>query len=187
LDLDFVMQNEKVRWMASTCLFITIGMSVCLAIGFSKKLDKILGLTHNLRKFSAFSKLVRVFEAMQMFGKQRIAIVLSIFVSLVAQTVSVALFVYVGSVLGSPLPWAAYMFCVPLGFVATALPIAPAGVGVGQVAFLFLFETYAKSSADTGAAAITAFQLFMLVWGLIGSICYIRYRGPVSLREIESA
>jgi hypothetical protein len=89
----------------------------------------------------------------------------------------------VGEALGVSIPLTAYLFCIPLGFVATALPIAPAGVGVGQIAFLFLFHAYAPESRDMGAAAITAFQMAMLAWGAVGAVFYVKYKSPVASEE----
>jgi len=186
-DLSFVLSTPEVKWMAMVTGFVTLGMSVCLCIGFSAHLNHLFGITRTLRKFTKLKKLLEVFEAMQLFGQQRSAIFISIGVSVVAQLVSVGFFVFVGIALNAPLSIPAYLFCVPLGFVATALPVAPAGVGVGQVAFLFLFKAYAPDSADLGSASITVFQLTMLGWGLIGAISYIRYKSPLSLKDIPNA
>ena len=40
------------------------------------------------------------------------------------------------------IPISAYFFLVPVGTVVQALPISPAGIGVGQAAFFFLFNHY---------------------------------------------
>jgi uncharacterized protein (TIRG00374 family) len=185
-DFSFVRSNPEIRWMAMLCGILTLGMTVCLIIGFSSRLDRVFRITHTLKRLPLLHKVAHVFEAMQLFGKNKFAIVVSLFVSFVGQSLSVLFAMYIGSVLGFSLPLPVYLFCVPLGFVATALPVAPAGVGVGQVAFLFLFKAYSPESGDLGAAAITAFQLAMLSWGLIGSIFYIRYRSP-ALEEASNA
>lgn len=186
-DFQFVQANPQIRWMAMLCGLLTLIMSACLTIGFSSRIDRALRLTTTLRKIPKLHKIAELFEAMQLFGKQRSAILVSIVVSLVAQMFSIVFFAFIGSALGANISFPAYMFCVPLGFVAMALPVAPAGVGVGQVAFLFLFHAYAKSSGDVGASAITAFQLALLVWGLVGAIFYVRYKSPVPLNEMADA
>jgi len=61
-------------------------------------------------------------------------------------------FYQMGRLLAEPgATWNAIMFAVPMGFVVSAVPIAPAGVGVGQVAFLYLFQTYMGNSSSFGA------------------------------------
>jgi len=44
----------------------------------------------------------------------------------------------------------------PLGFAAGALPLAPAGIGVGQAAFFALFKMVAPAYAVAGVAAAAA-------------------------------
>ena len=176
-DLQFVLNNPGLRVMAGLSLALVAGMTVALIIGFSTRIDRAFRVTAMLRRRPKLHKIVEVFEAMQLFGKQRGAIVLSILVSVLAQVISLIFFYCVGQVLGyTDVPVAAYVFCMPLGFLATAVPIAPAGIGVGQVAFSYLFQAYAPLSGDLGAVSITAFQLGMLVWGGIGAIFYVKYR-----------
>jgi uncharacterized protein (TIRG00374 family) len=174
-DFSFVASHPEIRMMAIACAGIVVLMTVFLALGFSVRLGG----------YRLLRPLESILDAVFRFGQQRQAIFVSVVVSLIAQTISILFFVYIGWALGfHDVPWPAYAFCVPLGFVATALPIAPAGLGVGQVAFLFLFQAYSKGSGDLGATVITAFQITMLVWGLIGSILYVRYKKPEILTEV---
>lgn len=182
-DFSFVKSQADVRWMAIMCAVLSLAMTVGLMIGFSTRIDRALRITSTLRKFPALKKIRELFEAMQLYGRQKSAILISIGASVIAQSFSVAFFVMVGEALGVSIPLTAYLFCIPLGFVATALPIAPAGVGVGQIAFLFLFHAYAPESRDMGAAAITAFQMAMLAWGAVGAVFYVKYKSPVVSEE----
>jgi hypothetical protein len=68
----------------------------------------------------------------------------------------------------------------------TALPIAPAGIGVGQVAFNYLFQAYLQKPTGFGATAMTAIQLSTVCWALIGAVLYLRRRRPHDLEEIEA-
>jgi hypothetical protein len=58
------------------------------------------------------------------------------------------------------------------------LPIAPAGIGVGQVAFLFLFKFYLGKETPLGPTAATAMQVFSFAWGLVGAIFYLQRKKP---------
>jgi uncharacterized membrane protein YbhN (UPF0104 family) len=82
------------------------------------------------------------------------------------------------------IPFAAYFFVVPLGFIATAVPISPAGVGVGQMAFLFLFNTYLGYKTSLGPTAITILQVLQFVFGLVGAWFFIRRKE--SMKEIQA-
>lgn len=72
-----------------------------------------------------------------------------------------------------------YMFLVPLGTVATAIPISPAGIGVGQAAFYFLFNSALGHKSPLGPIAITTLQVAQFAWGLIGAFFYLRRRPQV--------
>ena len=55
------------------------------------------------------------------------------------------------------IPWSTFFLVVPLGLVATAIPISPAGIGVGQAAFFALFQLAAPTYASRATDAFTAF------------------------------
>ncbi len=58
------------------------------------------------------------------------------------------------------------------GFVASALPIMPGGVGVGQYAFYFLFSNISEEVGKASITAITTLQIFTLLYALIGGIIF---------------
>ena len=87
-------------------------------------------------------------------------------------------FAMVGQTLNVDIPLQAYFFVVPVGLVAMAAPISPAGIGVGQAAFLALFNMYLGYNSTVGPTAATANQIIMLMWGLFGSIFYFRRKKP---------
>jgi uncharacterized membrane protein YbhN (UPF0104 family) len=62
---------------------------------------------------------------------------------------------------------------VPLGLLVTAVPIAPAGVGTGHAAFLFLFGLL---GCQRGADVFTLYALSNILLGAIGGIVYLRFR-----------
>lgn len=80
---------------------------------------------------------------------------------------------FIESVMNEPVSGPLLFFVVPLGFMLMAIPITPAGVGVGQAAFYFLFYTFSNGEINSGSTVITAFQLTLFVWGLVGSYFYL--------------
>jgi uncharacterized membrane protein YbhN (UPF0104 family) len=59
---------------------------------------------------------------------------------------------------GDGVSWADLLLVVPIGWHAMSLPVAPMGVGVGQVAFEQLFM-WAGCAVGIGATVITAYQI----------------------------
>jgi uncharacterized protein (TIRG00374 family) len=101
--------------------------------------------------------------------------------SLAIGVTSMAAFVIAGHVLGTPIGWKqAFMVC-PLVFVATALPLSPNGVGIGEAAASVLF---AQFGVETGATVMLVVRLWFLVLRLPGGLLYILRRGhPAALKE----
>lgn len=182
-DFDFVIHHEHVRVIAlfTTCVFValTLGFIVC----FSHRLYRTLRLHVLSQKIPPLHKLI---EGCQRFGRDRKIILFSLCMSLVSQFFSMLFFYQMAVVMNEPdITWQAILFAVPMGFLVTAIPIAPAGVGVGQVAFLYLFSTYVGHSTQFGATAITAFQLATAVWALLGAFFYIRRHKPNDLSHMQ--
>ncbi len=97
----------------------------------------------------------------------------TIFLSLMIQILSTYFMSEVIKALGVEMPSFFVFFALScFGFLASAIPITPAGIGVGQTAFYFLFTNI---SVDLGNAAVTAvsmLQLFMFLYALLGGLLF---------------
>lgn len=184
-DFDFVSTHEQIRWVALMCFSIFMGMTVFFTVAFSERLSKLFGLHLFEKRVAAIHKVV---TGLQRFGKNRVTIALSVFVSLLSQVLTIAFFYQAGIIMGEPgVTWKAVLFVVPMGFLVTAIPIAPAGIGVGQVAFAYLFQAYLERSTQFGANSVTAFQLTLICWALVGAVFYLKRRKPHDLEEFAQA
>jgi len=75
---------------------------------------------------------------------------------------------------GAPdVSFSVYLFIVPIGLISTALPITPAGIGVGQAAMYYLYKLYTGFDNQIGPNALTAYQIVLFCWGLLGAYFYI--------------
>jgi uncharacterized protein (TIRG00374 family) len=183
-DLAFVLAHEQIRWLAMLCLLIFLGMTGFFILSFSTRLYRLSGLDFVVCRVQPLHRLMQGF---QRFGQNRKILAVSVLVSVLAQLFCLSVFYYLGFVLNEPgATWQSILFAVPMGFVVTAVPIAPAGVGVGQVAFLYLFQTYMNKTSQFGAISITIFQLTNAVWSLVGVIFYLRRRKPHELDNMQS-
>jgi len=91
-------------------------------------------------------------------------------ISFLTQGAGLASFVLFGWALKVDLPLAAYLIVVPLGLMLVAVPIAPAGLGVGQVAFLSLFHFMGTSQ---GANLFTLYMASFVFINLSGAFLYM--------------
>lgn len=184
LDFDFVSTHEQIRWVALSCALIFAGMTVFFLVVFSHRLSHLFGLGFFEKRIAIVHKLV---IGCQRFGQNRRAIGTSVLVSLGSQLIAMAFFYQLAKVSGeTAVTWNAVMFAVPMGFLVSALPIAPAGIGVGQVAFLYLFSAYVQQDSQFGATAITAFQLTNAAWALVGAALYLKRRKPQDLTQMAA-
>jgi len=100
------------------------------------------------------------------------------FWSLLSQITSIYFFIQFGFILLPDLkiPISIYFFVIPVGFMLTAVPISPGGIGVGQAAFLFLFQKAFNFETDFGSISVTGFQFYQLLWGLLGAYFFVFYK-----------
>lgn len=100
-------------------------------------------------------------------------------VSLLTQACNFVFFMGLPYFLGYPeVSLTALLFAVPLGFIATAVPISPGGVGVGQAAFFFLYTLVLQQETQLGSISVTLFQAFSILYGLVGALFYLSLGRP---------
>lgn len=134
-----------------------------------------------MAKLPLREKFMKLFESFQSYRSFLPTLGLALILSVIGQSLSIIFLYYVGQKSGLlDLPLSVYFFLAPLGFMATAIPISPAGVGVGQTAFLFLFQVYSGQKSDIGSVIVTVLQLINFITGLLGAYFYIS-----SSREIQ--
>lgn len=119
-------------------------------------------------------RLIHLYESLAEYRHHKLSFLFTFILSLASQLVSVLFFILMGNALGfQDIPLSVYFFVVPIGFMIQAVPISPAGVGVGQAALLFLFNAAISKGAEVGPLAMTAYQISLFVYGLLGALFYL--------------
>lgn len=114
--------------------------------------------------------LIHFYESAQVFLKHKTSALTVIAISVLTNLSLVAFFMVIASSLGiGDLPVRAYLISVPLGLMVMAIPLSPAGVGVGQAAMLYFFKFFSEESARIGPTALTAFQIVVFFVSLLGA------------------
>jgi uncharacterized membrane protein YbhN (UPF0104 family) len=153
-----------------TILFVMGGSLIFLTLWLNPTRNLMLGFVPG--RFRA--PLEGVLETYRGRGRCLLAcLALSLAISIMAM----GAFVIAGHAIGAPVGWEqAFMVC-PLVFVASALPISPSGIGVGETAASVLF---ARFGVETGATIMLTVRLWYLVLRLPGGLLYVfrtRYAG----------
>ncbi|WP_413290383.1 lysylphosphatidylglycerol synthase transmembrane domain-containing protein [Bdellovibrio sp. HCB337] len=181
LDWNHVQDHPTLRllWTAILILFVVATMG--LGMIFSQKLYDRGSFKRLLLKLPGNSKTTRIYESLHMYGRNYKYLIASVIISLLAQTFSILFMILAGTAsgLGAEMKWQTYFLVAPLGFMATAVPISPAGVGVGQAAFYFLFNIYTGHPTDLGPTTITALQVAQFLSGLLGAYFYMQRKERV--------
>ncbi len=90
--------------------------------------------------------------------------------SLIVGVMSMGAYRVAGHAIGTPLGWKQVFMVCPLVFVATALPISPSGIGVGETAASVLF---AQFGVETGATIMLVVRLWFFALRLPGALFYV--------------
>ncbi len=112
-----------------------------------------------------------VFTGFWEIGSEKIVILKCLMMSIIFQAGNVfAIYVISYPFFNLDLSLSAFFTFIPLGFMCTAIPISPAGLGVGHAAFGTLFSYYGIAK---GASLFNLYFLCMLLVNLMGVIPFL--------------
>lgn len=147
-----------------------------------EKSDPILKLLQSITdRWSFFGSFLRIYEGLREYQHHRGTVLVSVGTSILIHALVAganyyflkALSVEVSAVL-------AIWIVVPIGLLFTAIPLGPAGVGTGHMAFSWLFQFL---GTDRGADCFSLFALFQICFGLLGGLVYLQFRSGALLEE----
>lgn len=87
------------------------------------------------------------------------------------------------SISSESLPLLALAVVVPIGMLATTIPVLPAGVGTGHAAFIWLFH---QVGSPQGADVFSLIVFFQVIVGVIGGAVYLKIHAE-SLAQMMQA
>lgn len=184
---DRLSHDPRLLAIGSATLLITLGFFAVLAFALSRRLQAPLRFFSELiHKLPGHAVLESIYHAMHSYRRHPRDLFIAMGLSMVNQVLLIIFFYATAQYLGEGnIPLSVFWFCIPMGLVIQAVPIAPAGVGIGQAAFFFLFQTALQAPTQVGAVGITLLQAFQFLLGLVGAVIYLR-RGRVEIPS-ESA
>jgi uncharacterized protein (TIRG00374 family) len=170
------------RSHAASIFYLTV---VAAAIGGGLVLAAaVLLSSHTLRWVENFTErfrwlgfLAHPLQALEVFRNGPAPLVWAMLLTIPAQASACVAFYLCGRALGSStLSVLDSILVVPLGFTAMALPLAPAGIGVGQMAFYSLFELLLGAPGTAGSSISLVFQVVYLAVAASGMVFYLLQR-----------
>lgn len=169
--------TTEMWWLAASVWTLTSGGIIFGCLYFSTRGRKLLPFLPQIRqKLDSLDATRKLMEAGRMYRNQRSRVLLAALVSAVSFTTMILFFKFEGNMLGIDMGLGQYFFVIPLAMVASAIPLLPGGIGVGQVAFFTLFQWVGYPTPDQGGALCTLFQIYTILFNCLGAFFYIRFR-----------
>lgn len=166
-------------------LLMWLGISVFFALALHPRIGKSAMIPNLLQKLPGGEIFKKLFSAICAYSDHKKELGWAFLLSALGQQAHIFIGVMVGYYLGLDLSIWFYICLVPIGIVSSILAIVPAGIGVGQAAFYFLFKFHSEEAGQIGAIIATALQIFLFAWGLIGAVLYLQRKKPKQLEEVS--
>lgn len=154
-------------------VLLFLGTAGLFFLGYSKKITAQLEpqLTHIFfKKFFSFTNQLHshFIKAIQLANLSKI-----IFISFVGQCLSIGFILMITRLfaIDSMSIWL-FLPLACFAFMASAIPLTPAGLGVGQAAFYYIFSLFSPSTATSVTIGVSLMQFFMLITSLPGGIFF---------------
>jgi uncharacterized protein (TIRG00374 family) len=125
-------------------------------------------------RFRAVGSLVRIYEGIHEYQRQRNMVGLAVFQSISIHVLMVVQYALLAQALGeTQMDLLGLGVVVPLGLLVTAVPLLPGGVGTGHAAFLFFMRLL---GSERGADLFNLGLMFVLIFAAVGGVVYLRFK-----------
>lgn len=129
----------------------------------------------------------RLVKTLRAFARKPSTIVKGLGISFLSQAGAMFGMYSIGSAVFGTLPWGnldfmRFISASAVGTTASALPLSPMGLGVGQVAFGKVFKLLGAPNESYGIVIISAVQIITFVLNLSGALWFLK-----SKKEIQRA
>jgi len=179
-----ISSNPQLKALSiAICIYIFLSLLAAAAV-FSKRVKRFLifiGISDLIYKLPMKEKFFKIYDAFHTYADQKMRLVKAMAITIPLDILNIYAFFIIGREMGEALlSTASYFTAVPAGLVVASLPIAPAGIGVGQGAFYNLFAWFGASSGAIGATIITIYQLLMIAVNMCFVVVYLYNREEVN-------
>lgn len=155
---------------------IVIFFAICIILGFLILNPSILHLDRLVRKIRFLTKirekLVEVYHTFLSFKKYKLALFEALLCSLALQFGVICNYYFAAKSLGIVMPFASFIFIVPVVATIAMLPITIGGTGLRENALVF-FMVALGAANDKSAMTSLLLLAMLLVLGIIGGIIYV--------------
>lgn len=162
---------QEIKWTVAIMVGISSLLLALLVFG-GRVVDRLLQF---MSRLSLIGPVVdKIGPPLRTFHRHPWAFGLSILMSVGVQgLLTISMYLIATSMYGSPPTLAEHFVIVPIGMLASALPITPAGVGVLEVTIETLYHLVPARVTDaSGTLVALVFELVKVILAVIGTIFY---------------
>lgn len=129
-----------------------------------------------------FGSLKRTQEGIRQYHHHKGLVMGSLLLSLVNHALIMTATYLVAQAMGeTQIPMVAFYILAPLGYLVTAIPVMPGGVGTGHAAFLALFHLV---GSERGADIFSVVLLFRVLEAAVGGLVYLKFKTKAPLPPV---
>jgi len=107
------------------------------------------------------------------YSRKKLVLLQSFGFSFIAHMLILSAFFFSAEILSTDVEWKELAVVMPLVMVSAALPITPAGIGVGETAAAFIFALF---GIGNGATIMLVARIWIVAVQLLGGVIYLFHR-----------
>jgi glycosyltransferase 2 family protein len=184
--VNIIMGSPQLKVLAVFNIALAFGFSIFFLLGFSETIREHDWTNSFLEKFPGGKFIERIYDAVHDYKNGKRQFGLGILLSILVQSMNIFLFFVIAKTLHFEISMGALFFVIPLGLMATAVPVSPGGLGVGQAVFFTLFAWFGLKG-ELGATLITISQVIQAVLSLIGAVFYFTRKDRIAQATAEAS
>ena len=159
------------RSLLWTSAAIASMMVAVMLVCFASRLKNSRFLSRVFQKLPLGNHTKRMFDTLSNYRHNENILLTVVGMSLLVHVMNIAVILFLAVILNPLGPSWEMSLLIPLGFLATTLPVTPGGIGVGEAAFNKLFTLVGLQG---GAELLLGWRLLMILIGLIGLFFYLK-------------
>jgi uncharacterized protein (TIRG00374 family) len=169
--------------MAKKLHWILLAIAVGGVVMLSKKLRRLLLIDRLMNALPFAETLHKLDRAAMLYRSARWQLAYAVAVSLVVHGMILTAIGVLGRAIGITIPFLDFYTLAPLALIAASLPLSPGGIGVGEMAFVFLFAKANVPGAQALALSFSYRAVMMSVSLIGGLLMAVQHEPPVSKQE----
>ncbi|OPY03894.1 MAG: hypothetical protein A4E61_00974 [Syntrophorhabdus sp. PtaB.Bin184] len=185
-----MMSNHQLQVLAFAIAFYIACSFVAAACVFSKRVKNLfisIGVKKLVYRLPKKEFLLKTYDAFHVYAHQKTRLLKAVGITILIDILNIYMFYVIGRDMGeNVVSLTSYLTAIPIGILMLSLPVAPAGIGVGQVAFYNLFLWFGARSGSIGATIVTVYQMIAISLSLSFVFVYLGNRKEVRKAVMES-